>query len=51
MATQECPCGYYSDPQHECPCTIPQIQRYRSRVYGPLLDRIDIHIEVPAVRY
>ena len=46
-----CPCGFYSDPQHECTCTIPQIQRYRSRVSGPLLDRIDIHIEVPAVRY
>jgi len=50
-AMNPCPCGYYSDPQHECTCTIPQIQRYRSRVSGPLLDRIDIHIEVPAVRY
>ena len=48
---QGCPCGFYSDPLHECTCTIPQIQRYRSRVSGPLLDRIDIHIEVPAVRY
>ena len=50
-AMNPCPCGYYSDPQHECTCTVPQIQRYRSRVSGPLLDRIDIHIEVPAVRY
>ncbi len=50
-AMNPCPCGYYSDPQHECTCTIPQIQRYRSRVSGPLLDRIDIHIDVPAVRY
>jgi magnesium chelatase family protein len=50
-AMNPCPCGFYSDTQHECTCTIPQIQRYRSRVSGPLLDRIDIHIEVPAVRY
>jgi magnesium chelatase family protein len=50
-ATQECPCGYYSDPNHECTCTIPQIQRYRSKISGPLVDRIDIHIEVPAVKY
>jgi magnesium chelatase family protein len=41
-AMNPCPCGFYSDPQHECTCTIPQIQRYRSRVSGPLLDRIDM---------
>ena len=46
-----CPCGYYSDPSNECTCTIPQIQRYRSKISGPLMDRIDIHIEVPAVKY
>ena len=50
-AMNPCPCGYYSSPVRECSCTLPQIQRYRSRVSGPLLDRIDIHIEVPAVPY
>jgi len=46
-----CPCGFFTDPHHECLCTPVQIQRYRSRVSGPLLDRIDIHIEVPAVPF
>jgi magnesium chelatase family protein len=50
-AMNPCPCGYYSDLNHECTCTIPQIQRYRSKISGPLMDRIDIHIEVPAVKY
>jgi magnesium chelatase family protein len=50
-AMNPCPCGYYSDPNNECTCTIPQIQRYRSKISGPLMDRIDIHAEVPAVKY
>jgi magnesium chelatase family protein len=45
------PCGFFGDSSHECHCTPPQIQRYVSKISGPLLDRIDIHIEVPAVRY
>jgi len=46
-----CPCGYYTDPNKECRCTPGQIQKYMSRISGPLLDRIDIHVEVPAVKY
>jgi magnesium chelatase family protein len=46
-----CTRGYYSDPNNECTCTVPQIQRYRSKISGPLMDRIDIQIEVPAVKY
>jgi magnesium chelatase family protein len=46
-----CPCGYYGDPRRECRCSQTQIQSYRNRISGPLLDRIDIHMEVPAVRY
>ena len=45
-----CPCGYYTDPRKECKCTPNQIQKYISRISGPLLDRIDIHIEVPPVK-
>jgi magnesium chelatase family protein len=50
-AMNPCPCGYYNDKRRECMCTPPMIQRYVSKVSGPLLDRIDIHIEVPAVEY
>jgi magnesium chelatase family protein len=50
-AMNPCPCGFYSDPTHECTCMPNQIQRYRTRVSGPLLDRIDIHVEVPSVKY
>ena len=51
MATQPCPCGYLTDPAHACHCTPNQIKRYTSSISGPLLDRIDIHVEVPAVPY
>ncbi|HBA39377.1 MAG TPA: magnesium chelatase, partial [Deltaproteobacteria bacterium] len=50
-AMNPCQCGFFTDPQKECSCTPLQIQRYRSRVSGPLLDRIDIQVEVPALRY
>jgi magnesium chelatase family protein len=50
-AMNPCPCGYHNDPSRDCMCTPPMIQRYVSKVSGPLLDRIDIHIEVPAVQY
>ncbi|HYM65028.1 MAG TPA: YifB family Mg chelatase-like AAA ATPase [Candidatus Sulfotelmatobacter sp.] len=49
-AQNPCPCGYFGDPTHECKCTPFQIQRYQKRVSGPLLDRIDIHLDVPAVK-
>lgn len=48
-AMNPCPCGYLGDPKRECRCAPSQIQRYRNRVSGPLLDRIDIHIEAPAL--
>ncbi len=46
-----CPCGYFGDLKRECRCGPLQVQRYRQRISGPLLDRIDLHIEVPAVEY
>ena len=49
-AMNPCPCGYYTDPRKECKCTPNQIQKYIYRISGPLLDRIDIHIEVPPVK-
>ena len=46
-----CPCGYYGDPIKECTCTPAMVTRYQKRISGPLLDRIDIHSEVPRVEY
>jgi magnesium chelatase family protein len=50
-AMNPCPCGYYGDVKRECRCGPAQIQRYRQKISGPLLDRIDLHIEVPAVQF
>jgi magnesium chelatase family protein len=50
-AMNPCPCGFYGDTTRECRCTGGIIQRYLSKISGPLLDRIDLHIEVPAVPY
>jgi len=50
-AMNPCPCGFHNDRTRECRCTPPMIQRYISKISGPLMDRIDIHIDVPAVNY
>ncbi len=50
-AMNPCPCGFFGDLKRECRCTGMQVQRYRQRISGPLLDRIDIHVEVPAVPF
>ena len=48
-AMNPCPCGFFNDRSRECHCTQPMIQRYMQKISGPLMDRIDIHIDVPAV--
>jgi magnesium chelatase family protein len=50
-AMNPCPCGFLGDPQHACTCTPSAVQRYRNRLSGPLLDRIDIQVEVPRIQY
>ena len=50
-AMNPCPCGRLGDPRHECACTQPVVERYRTRLSGPLLDRMDLHVEVPPVGY
>ena len=50
-AMNPCPCGYFNDKSRQCLCTPPMIQRYVAKISGPLMDRIDIHVEVPAVQY
>jgi magnesium chelatase family protein len=50
-AMNPCPCGYRSDPRRSCGCSAPQVEKYLSRISGPLLDRIDLHVEVPAVPF
>jgi len=50
-AMNPCPCGFLGDPKRECTCTFVQIQRYRSKISGPLMDRIDIHMDVPPVQF
>ncbi len=50
-AMNPCPCGYRSDPRRPCTCSPPQVEKYLSKISGPLLDRIDLHVEVPAVPF
>lgn len=50
-ALNPCPCGYRTDPRRSCNCTPPQVEKYMSKISGPLLDRIDLHVEVPAAEF
>jgi magnesium chelatase family protein len=50
-AMNPCPCGYHGDPKRSCRCAPLQVERYRERISGPLLDRIDLHVEAPAVPF
>ncbi|MBS0209819.1 MAG: YifB family Mg chelatase-like AAA ATPase [Planctomycetes bacterium] len=50
-ALNPCPCGYRNDPRRDCHCSVPQIEKYMNKISGPLLDRIDLQLEVPAVAY
>lgn len=50
-AMNPCACGYFGDPKRECRCSPKQVENYRNRISGPLLDRIDIHVEAPAVEF
>lgn len=50
-AMNPCPCGHFGDTMHQCTCNEIQVKRYRNKISGPLLDRIDIHLEVPAVDF
>ena len=50
-ATHPCPCGFHGDPKRLCRCTPQQVEKYRERISGPLLDRIDLHVEAPAVAF
>lgn len=49
-ATNPCPCGYFGDEEHKCGCTVPQIRGYQNRIGGPLMDRIDLHLDVRRIR-
>src|ERR1700730_12814063 len=50
-ATQECPCGFYNHPDRECTCPPGTVQKYLNKISGPLLDRIDLHVEVTPVAF
>ncbi|RIK33148.1 MAG: magnesium chelatase, partial [Chloroflexi bacterium] len=50
-AMNPCPCGHFQDPQRECTCSMSAVQRYQQRISGPLMDRIDIHVDVPRVPF